>query len=195
MTGRDDDEFRDAFGIDPKPKRSFVERVSPERTAEAVGRAWKDDEPAETGVDKPSGEVIVGSGDYHAYGYMPGGATDCDIQSWMPLRPDIPEGVCFDYRLLLHIGYGGLEVDSEASDATTGKMYLRLFLPECVIHIEGAHLHDLKSRLRRREISFIQEYSSMVFGEPASKLPAGEPVITKIIIGHYEDGPDARKRH
>lgn len=165
----DKDEFRRAFGVEPPARPSHAERVDP-------ARSDAEREP----LSREKKEVLVGATDYHPYGYMPGGAQDCDVQAWNPLRADMPEGVVFDYRLLLRIGYGALDLSNET-------MFLRLFLPECIINIEGRYLHDLKARLRRREVSFMQEFSPMVYQMPASRLPAGEPVITKIIIGHYED--------
>ncbi|WP_226584361.1 hypothetical protein [Acuticoccus sediminis] len=168
----DKDEFRRNFGVEPPARPSHAERVDPDR-AGAVR------EP----VVRDNKEVLAGSTDYHPYGYMPGGAQDCDVQGWNPLRVDMPEGVVFDYRLLLRIGYGALDLANEA-------MFLRLFLPECIINIEGRYLHDLKARLRRREVSFIQEFSPLVFRMPESRLPRGEPVITKIVFGHYEDRID-----
>lgn len=158
------DEFDRLFGKSPT---SHAERVRPDEQRKG-----------HEAPDKK--EVLVGSTDYHPYGYRPGGAPDCDIQSWHKLRRDLPEGMSIDYRLLLRIGYGGMEVSGDA-------MFLRLFLPDCIVQIEGLHLHELRQKLRRREVSFIQEFSEMVFGMNASQLPAGEPVITKVWIGDPSD--------
>lgn len=157
------DEFERLF----RPTATHGERVRP--GASAKGHDAPDEK-----------EVLVGSTDYHPYGYRPGGAPDCDIQAWHKLRRDIPEGMSFDYRMLLRIGYGGLDVGGDA-------MFLRLFLPDCIIQIEGQHLHELRQKLRRREISFIQEFSELVFGMKASQLPAGEPVISSVWIGDPND--------
>lgn len=162
-------DLRNTLGDDPfgAASRGFAERVAPHDAAKDTAR-----------------EVTVGSTEYGAYGYRPGGAPDCDVRGWTSLRPEITEGVCFDYRMLMRIGYGGLAEAPDPQQPERGNMYLRLFLPECIIQIEGFWLNDLRARLRQREVTFIQQYSPMVYRTPLRQLPEGETVITDVIIGH-----------
>ncbi len=144
---------------------THVERVAPQR--------------ADARADAPP-EETVGSTEYKAYGVMPGGCGDCDVRKWKELRLDLPEGAMFDYRLLTMIQYSALDLDGVEWE-------IDLMFPDCIIRVIGRHLQDLRYQLRRRKVSFVQEYSPMVYKTPLSKLPEGEPVITKIHIMQYAD--------
>ncbi|RAH96047.1 hypothetical protein DLJ53_33405 [Acuticoccus sediminis] len=157
------DFFRQSTLRDEAP--SHAERVAPQRAD-----ARREAPPEET----------VGSTDYKAYGVMPGGCADCDVRKWKELRLDLPEGVMFDYRLLTMIQYSALDLDGIEWE-------IDLMFPDCIIRLIGRHLEDLRFQLRRRKVSFIQEYSPMIYKTPLGKLPEGEPVISKIHIMQYGD--------
>lgn len=152
-------EFDELFGRRP----SFVERT---------GRSGETAAPDEaTGAQE---EQTAGSGAYKPYGFMPGqGLVEtCDIQAWMPAS-ETPLGNEVQYRFLVRIRYIGEEV-------------LDLILTDCIIHIEGRHLRDLRKRLSRRQATFIQCHNPMVWREPP--VP-GEPVITSIDVIYPHELP------
>ena len=148
MTG---DDFNDVFGKKPKPP-SFAERVG------------KLDAPAAGGENN---EAKAGSGPYKPYGFLPSGniGETCDVQRWLE-KTDIAEGIEFQYRFLMQIGYVGEE-------------QIKLFLPDCIVVIDGMYLKDLRKKLARRQVTFIQEYSPKVWPTPP---PKGEPVIEHIDV-------------
>jgi len=104
-------------------------------------------------VGKPevNGETSVGSGPYKAYGFIPAGTVNetCEIIRWVD-GTEIPEGIDFQYRFLIQVGFIGDE-------------QLKLFLPDCVVVIEGKNLHDLRKKLARRQVTFVQQYSAKVW--------------------------------
>jgi hypothetical protein len=135
----------------PRP-RSFAERVgAPELTTPAAAPA----------------EEIATNGTYKPYGYLPTGTINetCDVQRWLD-GTEMPEGIEFQYRFLMQIGYVGEE-------------QIKLFLPDCIVVIEGKHLRDLRKKLARRQVTFIQQFSSKVWSGPWS---AGEPLISAISV-------------
>jgi hypothetical protein len=144
------DDFDKVFGSAPKP-HSFAERVGkPEAQP-----------PADTK------EAKAGSGPYKPYGFLPSGnvGDTCDVQRWLE-KTEIAEGIEFQYRFLMQIGYVGEE-------------QLKLFLPDCIVVIEGMYLKDLRKKLARRQVTFIQQYSPKVWPTPP---PKGEPVIENIEV-------------
>ena len=145
-----------------KPRAGFAERVDPERTAEAT-----------TAYD-------VGSAEYKAYGVMPGGSAGCDVRSWKAMRMDVREGVMFDYRLLMAIGYA--EYDSGEA-----RLEVSLMFPDFVIRLVGRNLEDLRLKISLRQVSFVQQYSPMVHKVALDRLPPDEPVIEQI---HFMRGSD-----
>jgi len=144
------DDFNKVFGAKPP---SFAERV---------GKA--DAPPAATAEPK---ETSVGSGAYKPYGFLPTGnvGETCDVQRWVD-GTELAEGIEFQYRFLMQIGYVGEE-------------QIKLFLPDCVVVIEGLYLRDLRKKLARRQVTYIQQYSPKVWPAPP---PKGEPVIEKIQV-------------
>ena len=159
MSGDPRDFFRQ-----PAASGSHAERVAPERAG---------------GEAAPS-PYDVGSTEYKAYGVMPGGSSDCDVRGWKALRMDMPEGVLFDYRLLTMIRYSALDLE--------GRMWeVDLMFPDTIIRLIGRNLEDLRFRLRRRQVSFIQQYSPRVHPVPIDKLPVGEPVIEQVHIMQASD--------
>lgn len=147
MTG---DDFERVFGKRDGARSSFTERVGrPEATAP----------PAE-----PS-EQTAGSGAYKPYGFLPAGfGESCDVRRWIDAT-QIAEGIEFQYRFLMQIGYVGDE-------------QLRLFLPDCIVLIEGWGLTGLRKRLARRQVTFIQQFSPLVW--PGHN--ADEAVIERIEV-------------
>jgi hypothetical protein len=145
------DDFNDVFGGKPKPP-SFAERVA------------KPDAPAAGGE---AGEASVGSGPYKPYGYLPSGniGLTCDAQRWLE-KTEIAEGTEFQYRFLMRVDYVGEE-------------QIKLFLPDCIVVIEGMYLKDLRRKLARRQVTFIQQYPPKVWPTPP---PKGEPVIENISV-------------
>jgi hypothetical protein len=142
------DDFDKVFGSTPKPT-SFAQRV------------------AKPDAELADGETAAGSGPYKPYGFLPTANMNqnCDVQRWLD-NTQIAEGIEFQYRFLMQIGYVGEE-------------QLRLFLPDCIVVIEGMYLRDLRKKLARRQVTFIQQYSPKVWPTPP---PKGEPVIEKIEV-------------
>lgn len=146
-------EFDDVFGSGSRP--GFTERV-----ARPDGHATQE-----------AAEASAGSGPYKPYGYLPAGglAECCDVQRWRP-SSTVAEGIEFQYRFLMQVGYVG---DEE----------LRLFLPDCIVVIEGKNLRDLRKKLARRQVTFIQQFSGSVW---PSLPPADEAVIERIEVARSE---------
>lgn len=143
------DDYQEVFGGGSAERPSFAARV---------GRA----EPA---AAAPPGEEAAGSGAYKPYGFVPASVGECcDVQRWLD-GTEIAEGIEFQYRFLIQVGYVGEE-------------QIKLFLPDCIVVIEGRRLRDLRRKLARRQVTFIQQYSPLVWPAPA----AGEPIVTSIAV-------------
>jgi hypothetical protein len=140
--------------------------------AERLGRGDAKAEPGEAKDESAAGAA------YKPYGYMPsGGITEtCDVQRWLE-NSQIAEGIEFQYRFLMQIGYVGEE-------------QLKLFLPDCIVVIEGSYLRDLRKKLARRQVTFIQQYSSRVWRDAPAK---GEPIIEKIEVVRPQPAEDPRR--
>jgi len=109
---------------------------------------------------------VVGSTAYKPYGFLPSGTIGegCDVRWWMEGTETI-QGIEFQYRFLMQVGYVG---DQE----------LRLFLPDSIVVIEGQRLTDLRKKLARRMVTFIQQHNPRVWGLP----PTDEPTIERVQI-------------
>lgn len=154
MTAND---FDSAFGTSPAGSRtSFTERV---------GRA---DAPPPA----DSKEAASGTGIYKAYGYLPTNTVGetCDVQRWLN-ETDVAEGIEFQYRFLMQIGYVGDE-------------QIRLFLPDCIVVIDGKNLRELRKKLARRQVTFVQQYTAKIWG--AAPSPS-ETIIHKIQVVRPND--------
>ncbi len=149
-----DDDFDRVFGGRSANMPSFAQRV---------GRPTPDPIIAPT-IDPK--ESLVGSGPYKPYGFMPTAniGETCDIQRWLE-GTEIAEGIEFQYRFLMQIGYVGEE-------------QIKLFLPDCVVLIEGRHLRDLRKKLARRQVTFIQQFNARVWPGIAQT----DPVVAGIEI-------------
>lgn len=120
-------------------------------------------------VGKPeaNGETFVGSGPYKAFGFLPSGTINetCEIVRWVD-GTEIPEGIDFQYRFLMQVGFVGEE-------------QLKLFLPDCIVVIDGRNLRDLRKKLARRQVTFVQQYSAKAWPKAP---PKGEPRIDCIAL-------------
>jgi hypothetical protein len=137
--------------------QAFGTTPRPTNFAQRVGKA---EPPSET-------QTTVGTGAYKPYGFMPSGTINetCEVVRWMD-GTEISEGIEFQYRFLMQVGFVGEE-------------QLKLFLPDCIVVIDGQHLGDLRKKLARRQCTFIQQFSGRVW--PNAK-PQGEAIVEKIEI-------------
>ena len=128
-----------------------------------TSRLGRPDAPEQNGHVK---EETVGSGPYKAFGFLPSGIGEtCDVQRWVD-GTDIAEGTEFQYRFLLRIEYVGEEE-------------IRLFLPDCIIVIEGRNLRDLRKKLARRQVTFISQYSPRIWPDQKAQ---NECIVIKISV-------------
>ncbi len=114
-----------------------------------------------------STEAVPVPGVYRAYGSLPTNSIgeSCEVSRWID-GTEISEGVDFQYRFLTRIGF-------------VGEAEIRLFLPDCIVLIEGKNLLELRRKLSRRQVTFIQQYSGRVWPKPPAP---GEPIIDQITI-------------
>jgi hypothetical protein len=150
-----------------------------DKVAKAVGtqtfaeRLGRGETKPETGEGK---EQPTDGAPYKAFGFLPTANVNetCDIQSWVE-NTAIPQGIEVQYRFLMHIGYVGEE-------------QIKLFLPDCIVVIDGSYLREMRKKLARRQVTFIQQFSSRVWQEAP---PKGEAIIEKISVMR----PEAAERH
>jgi len=104
-------------------------------------------------------------GVYRPYGHLATGdiCETCDVQRWLD-GTDMPEGIEFLYRFLLRIEYVGSEE-------------IKLFLPDCIVVLGGKNLRDLRKKLARRQVTFVQQYSARVWHSPPRQE---DPIITSV---------------
>lgn len=140
------------FGGRMPPRPSFTERVT-----QAVPKPVND---AVMPSDEPGGHL------YKPYGFMPSNTMGeiCEVRSWVN-GTDVPEGIVFQYRFLMQVGFVGDET-------------LKLMLPDAIVVIEGKRLLDLRQKLSRRMATFIQQYSPRIWPQP----PALEPIVERIEV-------------
>ena len=150
------DEFDAIFSGRQGTKPTFVER-----TGRAPAQPETGPEPAAAG----SGDAALPNS-YKAFGFLPTNVGEsCDVQRWVD-GTEIPEGIELQYRFLLQIAY-------------TGEEELKLYLPECIVLITGQNLRELRKKLARRQVTFIQQYSAKVWPNGAAK---GEAIVEAIEI-------------
>jgi hypothetical protein len=135
---------------------------APARPATYVERVTKP-EPAIV----PANDVLPEGTGYKAFGFLPSGniGDTCDVQRWVDGTNEA-EGIEFQYRFLLRLGYRG---DQE----------IRLYLPDCIVVIEGRHLRELRKKLSRRQVTYIQQYSKLTWALP---VPANDTLIQSISL-------------
>lgn len=113
-------------------------------------------------ADEPAvGQVV--SGDYQPYGFVAAEREVCDLTYW--LKGQIKQGQEIQFRFLIRVAY-------------VGEDHLQLMMSDCVIHIEGRHLRDLRKRLGQGKVTFVQEFNRKIWREP----PESEPIISKISV-------------
>lgn len=156
------DDYDRVFGGRTHQNLSFADRFArPTPPPSAPSPA-----PAPTPAVDPK-ESLAGSGDYKPYGYLPTAnvGETCDVQRWLD-GTEIAEGIEFQYRFLMQIGYVGEE-------------QIKLFLPDCIVVIEGRNLRDLRKKLARRQVTFIQQYNPRVWPPIVER---DEAVVERIIL-------------
>lgn len=127
-----------------------------------AGRLGRSEPPQTTGEPV---ELTVGSTGYKPYGYFPSAVGEtCDVRGWMD-GTDIPKGSVFQYRFLMDVAYVGAEE-------------IRLFFPTGIIVIEGQRLNDLRDKLARRQVTFIQQFNPKVW----PMYDRSEPLIERVGI-------------
>lgn len=116
---------------------------------------------------KPGPAVeTANDGAYKAYGFLPTAVGESvDIQRWVD-GTQIPEGIEAQYRFIFQIAY-------------TGEDEIKIYMPECIVLITGQHLRELRRKLARRQVTFIQQYSAKVWAEVP---PKGEAIVESIEI-------------
>lgn len=156
-------DYSELFGGSSEPNRpGFAQRFAREQAPA----------PAPDG-----NEQSAGSGAYKPYGFMPAGfGESCDVRRWMDAT-EIAEGIEFQYRFLMQIGYVGDE-------------QIKLFLPDCIVVVEGRALRDLRKKLARRQATFIQQFSPMVWSSP----PVHEALVTSVSVLRTTGDARARER-
>jgi len=60
-----------------------------------------------------------------------------------------------------------------------GEEQLKLFLPDCIVVIDGKHLSDLRKKLARRQVTFISQFNSRIW---RNARPQGEPIVEAIQV-------------
>lgn len=147
------DDFDRMFGSHPQRRPSFAERV---------GGAPPEPPSAATG------DGAVSASPYRAYGFLPAGVGEaCEVASWVD-GTDIPDGIEFQYRLLMDVGFTG-----------RNETELRIHLPACIVLVQGQMLRELRKKLARHTVTFVQQWNPKVWKE---RPPEGEPFIERIRI-------------
>lgn len=114
------------------------------------------------------------SGGYKAFGSAPGDDIEsCSIAWW--LTADVPQGQEVMYRYLMRVGFIG---DDE----------LHLMLTDCLIHIKGRNLGELRRKLARRKVTYVQAFNPNTWPAP----PADQPLIDRITLLYPGDTGYAR---
>jgi hypothetical protein len=127
-----------------------------------TGRTGKASPPTDDTAEAADGR-------YRAFGSTPTDELDaCNVSWW--LTADVPQGQEFQYRFLMRVGYIG--------DTT-----LHLFLSDCIIHVEGRNLGELRKKLARQKVTFIQAFNPNLWAMPI----AGEPWVDKIVLLYSGD--------
>lgn len=129
----------------------------------ATGWAERVAEPPRA-IEADGSAPAPADGSYRAFGFAPKDDMEtCDIAWWLP--GNIIQGQEIQYRFLIRIAY-------------VGDDHLTLMLSDCIIDIEGKNLRDLRKRLARRRVTYIQAYNPFAWPKP----PTNEPIIEKIQV-------------
>jgi len=136
--------------------------------AQRLGDASPSPSPEPPLADTPDGS-------YKAWGFTPSDDQDgCDVRWW--LTAEVPQGLEFDYRFMQRIGWIGDE-------------QLHVFLSDCLIAIEGRGLLELRKKLARKRVTFIQTYHPLIWPKPPDSLP----MISKVTVLDPSDREGATK--
>lgn len=131
-----------------RPNGGWTQRVGEPPAAPAP------DEPARSTED----------GQYRPFGITPTDDLEtCDIAWW--LGHDTPQGQEVQYRFMIRTAYVGDE-------------QINLMLTDAIISIEGRHLRELRKRLSRRKVTFIQAFNPRLWPQPGPD----QPLIERISI-------------
>ncbi|MFT4075626.1 MAG: hypothetical protein QM647_08830 [Asticcacaulis sp.] len=148
------DDFDAIFGA--RPRQSFTERLGaqPAQTPSSPPQ-----QPIQPDADEESGI-------YRPYGFMPSNTVgeNCELRSWMN-GTDLPQGLVFQYRFLMEVGYVGDEM-------------LKLVFPASIVVIEGKRLTDLRQKLARRMVTFVQQYHPKRW----AVTPANDTIVERIEV-------------
>ena len=133
--------------FDLEPRRTFTDRVAKRSTA------------SDTQIQLPSQLT-----NYEPYGYLGGGRAEegCAIYTWLD-GTQIPTGTEFPWRL-----YMGTDFHNDTE--------LRILLPHRIILIEGRRLDELRQKLRRGSVNFIQEFHAALWPLPTTSSPLIEKI-------------------
>ena len=147
--------------------------VATQTFAQRLGRS-------ETAPQAAPGEQTAGSGAYKPYGFLPSGTIHetCDVQAWVE-NTQIAQGVEVQYRFVTRLEYFGEE-------------QIKLFLPDCIVVIDGMYLRDLRKKLARRQVTYIQQYSPRVWQQAPGK---GETLVEKITVTRPSETATPRGRN
>ncbi len=89
---------------------------------------------------------------------------------------EVPQGVVFQYRFLMQVGYVGEEM-------------LKLSFPDSIVVIEGRRLGELRQKLSRRMASFIQQYHVKLWPDH----PTNQACVERIeIVRPKDDSPPSK---
>lgn len=122
------------------------------------------DRVSEPRMQPEAAEPAAETGAYRAFGYTPTDDLEtCDIAWW--LGGDTPQGQEIQYRFLVRVGYFGDDC-------------LHLMLTDAMIVIEGKNLRELRKRLTRGKVTFIQAFNPRVWSKP----PEGEAIVEKVTL-------------
>lgn len=109
------------------------------------------------------------TGAYKAFGSAPGDDIEsCSITWW--LTADVPQGQEVMYRYLMRVGFIGNEE-------------LHLMLTDCLIHIKGRNLGELRRKLARRKVTYVQAFNPNTWPLPQD----GQPVVESITLMQPND--------
>ena len=132
----------------------FLSRQSASWTGRTGRQKPLDDAPPEATED----------GQYRAFGFAPGDDLEsCNVAWW--LTATMPQGQEIQYRYLMRVGYIGDET-------------LHLMMTDCMIHIEGRNLGELRRKLARHKVTYIQAFSPHAWAAP----PADAALIEKVTL-------------
>ncbi len=148
------------FGGRTPPRPSFAERVA------RPGPPIEMPAPLQVPAVMEPAEAPTASEAYRPYGFLPSNTIGeiCEVRRWIN-GTTTPEGIVFQYRFLMQVAFVGEEM-------------LKLMLPDSIVVIEGRQLGDLRQKLSRRMVSFIQQTNPRIW----SNIDPTSPIVSAIEI-------------